>query len=71
MAKQKTNKFFLYLVPVFVLLGALVLTITSKRITTPAGCNIDNYSGQFSEGDNIAVFENKTISVPVLANASE
>ena len=71
MAKRKRKNYFIFLVPIFTLLALFVLKTTSNRITVPVGCNIDNYSGVFSEGEKIAVFENETISIPDLASASE
>ena len=71
MAKKKRINYFIFLVPIFALLALFVLRTTSNRITAPVGCNIDNYSGVFSEGEKIAVFENETISIPNLASASE
>ena len=71
MAKQKRNKFYMFLVPIFALLALFVFTTTAKRVAAPIGCNVDSYSGQFSEGEKVAVFENETISIPDLANASE
>ncbi len=71
MAKRKRRKFFIFLAPALALLGMFVFITTSKRVMVPTGCCIDDYSGQFSESEKIAVFENETISIPELAKVPE
>jgi hypothetical protein len=71
MAKRKRKKFFIFLAPALALLGLFVFITTSNRVMVTTGCCIDDYSGQFSENEKIAVFENETISIPELAKALE
>lgn len=71
MAKRKRKRFFIFLAPALALLGLFVFITTSNRVTVPIGCSIDDYSGQFSEGEKIAIFENETVSIPELAKALE
>lgn len=68
MVRRKRKRFFLFLTPILAIFGLAIFLFTSKRVIEPAGCNIDNYSGEFEEKDRVATFEGETISSPTLAS---
>jgi len=61
----------MFLAPILAVFGLAVFLFTSKRITEPVGCGIDSYSGEFEEGEKVAIFEEKTVSTPRLASFPE
>jgi membrane-associated phospholipid phosphatase len=69
--KQKSNRIFLFLVPILILLAVGVFVTTSKRAIVPLGCTAYDLSGEFQENESLAIYEGEKIRVPALSKIEE